>query len=431
MQSDLKKKQEALQRAKNNFHKAHAEVESQNTAIEDAKKQPQFPPKQLSKMTSSMGKLKKNLKEAEKKYQSEIKSYRKFYVEFTQKMHALLHQFQETEMIRLNTIKEKTLSALNAQHNLLEKEIAECDKVVAAAKGIDRIKDLHEFLAANNTQRKPDALVEYEQYEPQYMPKKESTFKVSDTPTSSSSSSSSSSSVSSGAASHDPSQSRTDAGDDTNSSTPRFPPSGGLFKRNQDDSPNASPSSGLFKRNAPPPTAKKPPPPTPAKPHGAPAKPPPELPPVPTPGAESSSAAISTTPKKLSAPTPQPPGSKAVTAKFDFEARDSEELSFKAGDMIYVTKVDSSGWWDAQLGGEKGLIPCNRVSFVNPDDHEMPQVKVLFEYTSQASDELTVKSGEMVSVVLVHGEWKLVKNAKGEQGLIPGVFTNHEDDEDS
>ncbi|KAN0019717.1 hypothetical protein ACTFIU_002939 [Dictyostelium citrinum] len=61
-------------------------------------------------------------------------------------------------------------------------------------------------------------------------------------------------------------------------------------------------------------------------------------------------------------PMPAPaPTTRRVQALYDFQGQDSTELSFKKGDMITVFKQNGE-WYDAELNGVKGLVPCNHTS---------------------------------------------------------------------
>lgn len=69
---------------------------------------------------------------------------------------------------------------------------------------------------------------------------------------------------------------------------------------------------------------------------------------------------------------PRPPktlekaGADIYTALWDFQARDGQELSFKAGDIFEI--IDRSGdWWNAKKldsfgRGETGFVPFNYVA---------------------------------------------------------------------
>lgn len=50
-----------------------------------------------------------------------------------------------------------------------------------------------------------------------------------------------------------------------------------------------------------------------------------------------------------------------VIAKFDFQAQETEELSFHKGDVINVVEKDDDNWWKGELHGQMGLFPTNYV----------------------------------------------------------------------
>jgi myosin-1 len=68
--------------------------------------------------------------------------------------------------------------------------------------------------------------------------------------------------------------------------------------------------------------------------------------------------------KKRPPPTP-PPKKKLPTVKaiYAYNANEADELTFNAGDIIYVISKDDSGWWTGVKQGEqkKGLFPSNYV----------------------------------------------------------------------
>lgn len=57
-----------------------------------------------------------------------------------------------------------------------------------------------------------------------------------------------------------------------------------------------------------------------------------------------------------------------VVAMHDFTSPNATCLSFRAGDVIRVFNRDASGWWDGDLGGERGWFPSNYV-----DDGPLPE----------------------------------------------------------
>ncbi|KAJ3148444.1 Unconventional myosin-Ie [Geranomyces variabilis] len=60
---------------------------------------------------------------------------------------------------------------------------------------------------------------------------------------------------------------------------------------------------------------------------------------------------------------PPPPPKKGPTCKalYDYEASEADELSFKTGAVISITNKDDEGWWQGELNGRKGLFPANYV----------------------------------------------------------------------
>ncbi|KAG8826251.1 hypothetical protein FRC18_010083 [Serendipita sp. 400] len=50
-----------------------------------------------------------------------------------------------------------------------------------------------------------------------------------------------------------------------------------------------------------------------------------------------------------------------VEALYDFETTEGTDLSFKAGQQIFVTERSSKDWWMAELNGKEGLVPASYV----------------------------------------------------------------------
>uniref|UniRef100_A0A914WN16 Rho guanine nucleotide exchange factor 7 n=1 Tax=Plectus sambesii TaxID=2011161 RepID=A0A914WN16_9BILA len=55
--------------------------------------------------------------------------------------------------------------------------------------------------------------------------------------------------------------------------------------------------------------------------------------------------------------TPPPPT--VVRAKFGFDGRNNDELSFKKNDMITLTQEIEGGWWEGTINGKTGWFPCD------------------------------------------------------------------------
>ena len=53
-----------------------------------------------------------------------------------------------------------------------------------------------------------------------------------------------------------------------------------------------------------------------------------------------------------------------VRGVYDYTATCDTELSFKEGDIFYVTLQDDSGWWYATIDDKQGFVPENYVEVV-------------------------------------------------------------------
>eukprot|EP00039_Didymoeca_costata_P008665 m.114735 g.114735 ORF g.114735 m.114735 type:complete len:1149 (-) comp14177_c1_seq5:2155-5601(-) len=59
-------------------------------------------------------------------------------------------------------------------------------------------------------------------------------------------------------------------------------------------------------------------------------------------------------------PMPKPkPKLPQGRALYDYEAQDVDELTLATGDIVTITKKDPSGWWQGKLKGKEGLFPGN------------------------------------------------------------------------
>jgi hypothetical protein len=140
-----------------------------------------------------------------------------------------------------------------------------------------------------------------------------------------------------------------------------------------------------------------------------------------------------------------------VRALFDYTADDTDELSFKAGDVFDVVAKDE-GWWNGRLAsGASGIFPENYVEQVPTEDNgdddaksvksvarstksaksakssvkpaaDAPvlcRVRALFDYTADDTDELSFKAGDVFDVVAKDEGWWNGRLASGASGIFP------------
>jgi hypothetical protein len=70
------------------------------------------------------------------------------------------------------------------------------------------------------------------------------------------------------------------------------------------------------------------------------------------------------------APSNHRPRQPVVVAQYACVAEHWDELAFKAGDKIVVTKMEDPGWWEGSLNGKIGLFPSNYVRLATPSESE-------------------------------------------------------------
>mmetsp|Transcript_9470 Transcript_9470/g.13046 ORF Transcript_9470/g.13046 Transcript_9470/m.13046 type:complete len:514 (+) Transcript_9470:59-1600(+) len=130
---------------------------------------------------------------------------------------------------------------------------------------------------------------------------------------------------------------------------------------------------------------------------------------------------------------------KKARAVFDYDATEENELSFKEGDILLITRTDDSGWWVGKLDGKVGLFPGNYCELL--DESAAPEAPVesisaspavkkcvaLYEFTASSDDELGIEEGETITVIKVVDDWILGENSKGKRGVFPANYVKMAD----
>jgi len=71
-------------------------------------------------------------------------------------------------------------------------------------------------------------------------------------------------------------------------------------------------------------------------------------------------------------PAPKPRNVKVMRALYDYTGEEEDELSFNAGDILYVVDSSDPDWWRARCKGQEGLIPSNMVENAVSDGNTGP-----------------------------------------------------------
>ncbi|XP_072035093.1 SH2/SH3 adapter protein NCK1-like isoform X2 [Amphiura filiformis] len=131
----------------------------------------------------------------------------------------------------------------------------------------------------------------------------------------------------------------------------------------------------------------------------------------------------------------------AAVVKFNYSARQEDELSLRKGEKIVVQEKSSDGWWRGECDGLSGWFPSNYVT-EEPDSASGSQkssvssrgedsvavedfihgVITLYPFTGRNDEELNFEQGERLDIVEIpenDPEWWKARNKNGEIGLVP------------
>eukprot|EP00039_Didymoeca_costata_P028237 m.20433 g.20433 ORF g.20433 m.20433 type:complete len:719 (+) comp6846_c0_seq1:259-2415(+) len=177
---------------------------------------------------------------------------------------------------------------------------------------------------------------------------------------------------------------------------------------------------------------------------GAKPKPAPAKPPVPV---AKPKAAVPVIPKKPAVPgkpkvTPKPkpvvgakPGAAAskgqsCKATSDFSATSSVEISVKSGEVLSLLEKNGEWWYVCNHSGGEGWAPADVLTENTSGSPSKAassaggvKYKVLEEYTAASADQLSVKEGQILTMVeLSDTGWWWMKAADGSEGWAPSDF---------
>lgn len=114
-----------------------------------------------------------------------------------------------------------------------------------------------------------------------------------------------------------------------------------------------------------------------------------------------------------------------AVALFDFPGQTAEDLSFHKGALIRVTEHIDSEWRRGRLEGKEGLYPAafTRPCQAQPIPGQQSAVKgvakVLFDFTAESEDELSLKVGDIITQVESVDEQWILAVVGGKRGIVP------------
>ncbi|XP_061816245.2 uncharacterized protein [Nerophis lumbriciformis] len=109
-----------------------------------------------------------------------------------------------------------------------------------------------------------------------------------------------------------------------------------------------------------------------------------------------------------------------AVALFDFPAQTAEDLSFQKGAIIQVTEYIDSKWRRGRLDGMEGLYPAAFTKACQtPPVSGRGMATVLFGFTAKTEDELTVKAGDIITLVEPVDEQWIVGVVGSQRGMVP------------
>eukprot|EP01114_Cavostelium_apophysatum_P010602 TRINITY_DN2452_c0_g1_i2.p1 TRINITY_DN2452_c0_g1~~TRINITY_DN2452_c0_g1_i2.p1 ORF type:complete len:990 (-),score=297.38 TRINITY_DN2452_c0_g1_i2:109-3078(-) len=157
--------------------------------------------------------------------------------------------------------------------------------------------------------------------------------------------------------------------------------------------------------------------------------------PSPTPNA-TQNAAPNATPNAV--PTANKTGKKMAKALFDYKARSETELSIKQGDVIACHITDADEWWEGELNGRVGFFPKLFVEEIEDEvvEEKSPaapaslsdpsisatKVRALFDYDANTETELSIKPGDVITLIAMDDDEWWEGELGGKIGFFPKLY---------
>mmetsp|Transcript_4843 Transcript_4843/g.14798 ORF Transcript_4843/g.14798 Transcript_4843/m.14798 type:complete len:682 (-) Transcript_4843:150-2195(-) len=411
-------RQDKLLKLRDRYHDSGQQLDNLKNQYLTAKSDPSYLPKKLTKLNATVGKAETEFGEMEKQYRDGLADHHKFQEQHAEIMFSYLQELEALEEKRLVFAKEHLEKYLFHLEQTTGKFKVELQQLRQTVDALDGSAEIQSWIALNKTAEQPQPYVQYEPYQPK----------------------------------HPELYLEKEARADPSKSLKRH----SLFhKRDNSIEKSPSQSSPLSSTSSPLSSSS------------------------PSVAATEASAlpAIAAT-----AGTPPPSVEKTAIALYDYQAGDDSEIGFDVGDKITVHVIDEeSGWWTGEINGRVGMFPAVYTRLVeedesgtsvkagvaspaaaepvvtpagpvvaptesdlaqaSPDALQTPEptpvtpavtaatpaetlkkAEVLFEYTAEADDELSLVVGEQIFILQEISGWFRGRDLRGKEGLLPGTY---------
>ncbi|XP_061181926.1 uncharacterized protein LOC133190361 isoform X3 [Saccostrea echinata] len=116
-------------------------------------------------------------------------------------------------------------------------------------------------------------------------------------------------------------------------------------------------------------------------------------------------------------------------ALYTFNAQNPRELSFKKGDILYLLRQVDRNWFEGEHYGRKGIFPSNYVEVITTIEQAQEaarqsegQARARFNFNGQTNVELSLRKGEIVTLLRRVDENWFEGRSGNRQGIFPVAY---------
>lgn len=106
-----------------------------------------------------------------------------------------------------------------------------------------------------------------------------------------------------------------------------------------------------------------------------------------------------------------------LLALYDYKSDIPGRLCFSEGQILFLRKKSSTGWWTAELNGKTGKIPSNYVETL--DGSKAFRARVTKDFEAVQTGDMSVKRGELVTVLKKQDNGWWLGERGGKTGFFP------------